>query len=250
MPNRERWFAELLQAGLDTRLLSEPDILVHATPAILIASLSRDVLARVFDGALAAGAISPKAVIETATIPLIAEKVPPAVVWNAIKATAERSAVSSGKPADEIGAREWLRRGLAAGLDGGVLTAGDVVRHVDAKVLSHAFPDELTTKLLEASLAAGKMNADLIVATLGTTAIAKHAPTDTLWAIFAAAGEGGKTTTAATGVTTTKLETKPRTLEFVDDDVASVLVDLEEGLDAAAKPAARPAAVTAAPAKR
>lgn len=246
MPNaRAQWFAEVLHAGLETRVLSEQDILAHATPAILIASLPREVMARVFGGALSAGAISPKAVVETATPELLAEKVPANVIWGCIVAGADRAGLPQGIPKDEVGGRELLRRTLEAGLMTGVLSPADIVRHVDAKVLGHSFPDNLTTKLLEASLAAGKMNPELIVDTLGIDNIAKHAPTEVVWAIFVKPGEAADTAGAVAKPAPSavpELIKSPARLEFVDDDVQSVLVDLEEStLEAMIEKAPAPA---------
>jgi hypothetical protein len=225
---RARWFADVLQAGLDTKLLAEQDILVHVTPAVLAGAMPKDVLVRVFDAALSAGTISPKELVQTANPELIAEHVAPAIVWSCIASASERAGIpetNGGKPKDEVGARELLRRGLASALSTGVLTPKDVVQHVNAAVIGH-FPEALTTKLLEVSLAAGKMSPELVVETLGVESIAKHAPTGVVWACFVKAGEASATATVAKPTAT---PTVPRAaLEFIDDDVASVLVDLED----------------------
>jgi hypothetical protein len=230
---RARWFADVLQAGLDTKLLAEQDILAHVTPAVLAGAMPKDVLVRLFDAALSAGTISPKEVVQTATPELIGEHVAPAIVWSCIAGASERAGIpeaNGGKPKDEVGARELLRRGLASALSTGVLTPKDVVQHVNAKVLGH-FPDALTAKLLEVSLAAGKMNPELVVETLGVEAIAKHAPTGVVWACFVKAGATTATVASPTA-TVAKPTAEPAVpkpaLEFVDDDVVSVIVDLED----------------------
>lgn len=234
MPSaRERWFAEVLHAGLQTRLMTEQDVLAHATPAVLIASLPRDVLVRIFDGALSAGAMSPRGIVETATAEVLAEKVAPNLIWGCVTQVVERSGIKTGKPADEIGAREFLRRTLSSALSTGVVTPADVVHHVDAKILGTAFPDALTTKLLEVTLAAGKINPEIVVETLGVEAIAKHAPVDILWGTFIKPGEA-----QTPGMTVTIPAPAPgaakkpgRTLEVIEDDVASVLVDLDDAFE-------------------
>jgi hypothetical protein len=121
---------------------------------------------------------------------------------------------------------------------------------VNAKVIGH-FPDALTTKLLEVSLAAGKMNPELVVETLGVESIAKHAPTGVLWACFVKASEASITASASASAapapapaplglglplpaaTVSLPIAKPAVpqpaLEFIDDDVSSVFVDLEDG---------------------
>ena len=69
---REQWFADVLTAGLDTRVVVEPDIVAHVTPAVLASSMPRDVIVKLFDAALASGTMSPVAVVETATPALLA----------------------------------------------------------------------------------------------------------------------------------------------------------------------------------
>jgi len=237
---RARWFADVLQAGLDTKLLAEPDILAYVTPAVLAGAMPKPVLVRLFDAALSAGTISPKEIVQTASPELIGEHVAPALVWSCIAAGSERAGipeVNGEQPKNEIGAREFLRRGLDSALSTGVLTPKDIVQHVNAKVLGH-FPDALTTKLLEVSLAAGKMNPELVIETLGVESIAKHAPTGVLWACFVKASEASTTASASASASPSPSATvappvakpavPPPTLEFVDDDVSSVFVDLED----------------------
>ena len=242
-PNRVSWLSELLRAGLETKVLSEADILAHATPAILIASLPREVLATVFDSAMTSGTMSPEELVRTATPDTIAAHVPPRVIWTCFAAAAERAGIPSPKPAaDQTASRELLRRVLTVGLTAGVIAPKDIVRHVDAKVLAHALPDALTQKLLEASLSAGKMNADLVVETIGIDGITAHAPVHAVWACVAGAGE------PVTGELTSKSGARPA-LQYVDDEVASVLVDLDDSSvlkpmmvdskDAPAKPASK-----------
>jgi hypothetical protein len=239
---RARWFADVLNAGLETKTLNEQEILAHVTPGVLASSMPKDVMVRVFDAALTSGSVSPSALLKTVSPELIAEHVPQNVVWACITSASERSGIpesAGGKPKDDVGAREFLRRSLASALSNGVMTAKDVVEHVNASVLGH-LPDALTTKLLEASLAAGKMSPEIIVEVLGTEAIAKHAPTAVVWSCIAKVAGGAAAGSAVpTPIPEVKTITadppppRPGTLEILDDDVASVLVDLEDsgGLD-------------------
>ena len=223
--NRASWYAELLQAGLDTKILNETDILAHATPAVLIPALPRDLLATVFDGALSSGTMSPAAIVKVATPAVLAEHVSSGVLWACVAAAAERAGIPAAKPApDETAARELLRRALVAGLAAGQLTAKDIVHHVDAKVLAHSLSDALTQKLLEASLAAGTMTPELIVDTVGIDGITAHVPTHVVWACVAAAAA----TASQSGVMPAKHVVSKPSLEMIDDEVASVLVDLDD----------------------
>lgn len=222
--NRELWYADVLRAGLATSILAEPDILNHATPPVLIASLPKDVLVRLLDATLTSGAMSPQAVVSTASPEILASNVPQPVIWGCIAAAAERAGILGDGPPEEDGAREFLRRALEQALVHSIATPRDVVDHVDASVISHHFPDTLTTKLLEASLAAGKMNPQLILDTLGVDAIAKYAPTRVVWACLAKTGSPRDK--AAVDRKSRTLRTP--SLEFLDDDMPSVLVDLED----------------------
>jgi hypothetical protein len=225
--DRTRWYTDVIEAGLETKLLTEQDILVHMTPSVLAKTMPKDVLVRMFESALTSGSISPKAVVQQATPQLMAEHVAPDVVWSCLAAAADRAGITrdAGTPRDETSAREFLRRGLASALATGVLTAKDIVDEVNASVLGH-LPDALTSKLLEAALAAGKLSPELVVDTLGTEAIAKHAPTPVLWSCFVTAGDASQPSSKE--IIAEPPPPRPGTLEVLDDDVASVLVDLED----------------------
>jgi hypothetical protein len=232
--SREQWFADVLRAGLDTRLLAEQDVLSHATPAVLIKALPKDVLVGMFDAALTSGTISPKAVVQAAPPDVLARHVPPPVLWGCIAAAAERAGITSeaGKASDDGAARDFLRRALEAGVKAAMLGADQIVKHVNASVIG-LFPDELTTKLLETSLAAGKMNAALVVDTLGIDAIARHAPTKVLWACLDGAGAHAEAPVPERHPPPPpkggKGKGKP-SLDIVEDDIASVLVDLDDSI--------------------
>ena len=226
--DRTRWFTDVLEAALETKTLTEQDILAHMTPSVIAKAMPKDVLVRMFESALTSGSISPQAIVAAATPALMAEHVSSEVVWSCLAAAADRAGITDregGKLRDETNAREFLRRGLASALASGVLTAKDVVESVNARVLGH-LPDALTTKLLEAGLAAGKLSPELVVETLGTEAIAKHAPTPVLWSCFVTAGDASHPSSKE--IIAEPPPPRPGTLEVLDDDVASVLVDLED----------------------
>lgn len=227
MAAREQWFAEMLQAGLDTHVLTESDVLAHATPSVLIGSMPKDVLVQMFEGGLASGAMSPKSVVQAATPKMLADHVALAILWSCITAAATRAKIpdADGKPDDS--AREFLRRALDAALRLGVVAPPQVVQHVNAKVIATALPDALTTKLLEVSLAAGKLTPEIVVETIGVEAIAKHAPTPAVWACLVGAGEVREETKPAPAPV--KEPAKP-SLDFLDDEVQSVIVELDDGM--------------------
>jgi hypothetical protein len=185
--NRQQWYADVLRAGLDTAIFDEPDILAHATPAVLIGALPKDIVVKLLDATLASGAMSPEAVVQTAGPDVLAEHVPQPVIWGCFVSAAERAGIPGDGPPSS-GSREFLRRVLDQALAHGVATPRDVVEDVNASVIGHHFPDALTTKLLEASLSAGRMTPELILETLGVESIAKHAPTKVVWSCLVRTG--------------------------------------------------------------
>jgi hypothetical protein len=259
LSNREQWFADVLRAGLETHILAEPDILAHATPAVLIGSLPKDVVVLLLDATLATGSMSPEAVVQTATPEILAAHVPPPVVWACIAAAAQRAGFAGEGQPEAAGAREFLRRALDQALTHGIATPSDLVDDVNANVIGHHFPDSLTTRLLEASLAAGRMNPELILETLGTAAISKHAPAHVVWACLArtgappAAARGAEpqpappqpapptqppppqqsppqqSLSASPAPQSSLSASLKASLDLFDDDMASVLVELDDG---------------------
>jgi len=210
--------------------------------------MPRDVLVQMFDAALTSGAMSAKSVVQAATPELLSRHVATPVLWGCLAASAARAklADADGKPDDA--AREFLRRALDAGLKFGVLTPQQVVHHVNAKVLATSLPDPLTTKLLEVSLASGKLTPEIVVETIGVEAIAKHAPAPVVWACLAQAGEAASPPReepkpipappaprvidpfAGGTLPPPKAEPAKPSLDFFDDEVSSVIVELDEAV--------------------
>ncbi len=247
---REQWFADVLTAGLDTRVVVEPDIVAHVTPAVLASSMPRDVIVKLFDAALASGTMSPVAVVETATPALLAAHVSHGLLWTCVAQAAQRAGIVEGSATITDEAREFLRRGLESGLRTQVLTPKDVLHEVNAQVLGH-MPDALTAKLIEASLAAGKMTPELVIETLGVAEIARHAPPQVIWACFAKHADVATPATVAIPAPAPRPSAQtaspegPRTgkipparhpspskpaIEVMEEDIASVFVDLEDGV--------------------
>jgi hypothetical protein len=255
---RESWFADVLSAGLDTRVVVEPDIVAHVTPATLASAMPREVMVKLFEQALSSGTMSPIAVVETATPALLAAHVTHSLLWTCVAQAAQRAGLVDGSAPVTEEAREFLRRCLDSGLKNQVFAPKDIVQEVNAQVLGH-LPDTLAAKLLEASLASGKMTPELVVETLGVADIARNAPTNVVWACIAKAADGSSATTAAPAprpavtsppitsasastasgnadnprtvkippAKSTTMPPRPATLEVMDDDIASVFVDLE-----------------------
>jgi hypothetical protein len=98
------------------------------------------------------------------------------------------------------GARRRHRRGgfvnvkaffvatLSSALDLGIATPDDVLRHVSADVLSLHLPRPLWARLLTAALGAPRVDAQLVIETIGFPNLCEHIPSPIIWACIAELG--------------------------------------------------------------
>ena len=92
--NREAWFAQMMESGLEHAIFAPGDVLAHATPDVLASHLPPELLGKVLQASLAAGAMTPERVLETVTPELLAKHVPHDVLWACIAAAAQRAGVA------------------------------------------------------------------------------------------------------------------------------------------------------------
>ncbi len=93
---RQRWFAKMMESGLDNQIFGPSDVLDHATPEVLANNLPPDLLSKVLAASLAAGSMTPDRVIETVTPDVMAKHLPHDVLWQCIAAAAARAGIAGG----------------------------------------------------------------------------------------------------------------------------------------------------------
>lgn len=93
---RQQWFARMMESGLQHDMFAPQDVLAHATPDVLASHLPPELLGKVLQASLAAGAMTPERVLETVTPEVLAKHIPHDVLWACIAAAAERAGVSGG----------------------------------------------------------------------------------------------------------------------------------------------------------
>jgi hypothetical protein len=98
---RQKWFAHMLGVGLDQKLLSPGQLVVHLTPEVLAHHLPADVMSRMIAASLAAGQMTPDRMFETLTPDVLVDSVPLEVLWRAIDAGAERGGIAAAVPDGE-----------------------------------------------------------------------------------------------------------------------------------------------------
>lgn len=74
---------------------------------------------------------------------------------------------------------------LSSALDLGIATPDDVVRHVTPDVLATNLPRPLWARLLTACLGASRVDATLVVETIGVPNLCEHVPLPIMWACVA-----------------------------------------------------------------
>ena len=88
---RQRWFARMMESGLENKLIAPADVLKHATPEVLASNLPPDLLSKVLASSLAAGSMTPERVLETVTPDAMSRHLPHEILWDCIASAAEKS---------------------------------------------------------------------------------------------------------------------------------------------------------------
>ena len=83
---------------------------------------------------------------------------------------------------DVVNLKPFLVDALGSALELGLGTADDVLRHVTPDVLAQHLPRPLWARLLTACLGAPRVDAQLVIETVGIANLCEHAPTAILWA--------------------------------------------------------------------
>lgn len=78
---------------------------------------------------------------------------------------------------------------LSSALDLGIATPDDVLRHVTPDVLSIHLPRPLWARLLTAALGAPRVDATLVVETIGVPNLCEHIPSTIIWDCLAEVGQ-------------------------------------------------------------
>ena len=104
MDARQRWFTQMLEAGLGERIIDPADVLKHATPDVLANNLPAELMSKMLQASLDAGAMTAEHVIATVTPHLLAEHIPHDVLWACISDGAERAGLNQETPDDVVAA--------------------------------------------------------------------------------------------------------------------------------------------------
>ncbi|MBZ0234017.1 MAG: hypothetical protein K8M05_16935, partial [Deltaproteobacteria bacterium] len=79
----------------------------------------------------------------------------------------------------------FLTAALESALDNGVATPDDVLRHATPDVLAAHVPRPVWARLLKTCLEAPRVDARLVVETIGIATLCEHVPPNVMWGCLA-----------------------------------------------------------------
>lgn len=120
--------------------------------------------------------------------------------------------------------KAFLVDALTAALDLKLGTPDDVLRHVTPDVLAHHLPRPLWARLLTACLGAPRVDAQLVVETIGIANLCEHIPSTIIWSCIAEIGERslGKAPEAQAPATTMQMTASGRSIIPPPPEASSV----------------------------
>src|SRR3954447_10421038 len=152
------WLAFALEDSLKRSLFSPKDILVHASPEVLVAQLPHQVISEILARALSSGTFSASAVIETAPPALLAEYLPPELIWSCLRDAADRAGLTKKGATRTPVAKQWLAGVLQRALDTEMVTPSDVLRFVPPGEFVGAAPLAVVAELIKNGLMRGSFD--------------------------------------------------------------------------------------------
>jgi hypothetical protein len=93
-----------------------------------------------------------------------------------------RGACRGGQDGDLVNVKAFFVTTLQSALDLGIAVPDDVLRHVTPDVLSNHLPRPLWARLLTACVGAPRVDAQLVVETIGVPNLCEHIPAPIIWA--------------------------------------------------------------------
>lgn len=91
---RQRWFAQILKAGLEESIFGPAHLMSHLTPELLAEHLPAEVMSRVLSTALQSGTMTPEGILASATPEVLSQHLPHDVLWACVTEAAERAGLS------------------------------------------------------------------------------------------------------------------------------------------------------------
>jgi hypothetical protein len=95
--SRQRWFAQIIESGLEHEIFGPSQVLSHVTPEVMAHNLPPEIMTQVLQTSLTAGSMTPERVLETLKPALLARHIPLEVLWECVVSAAERAGLSKSE---------------------------------------------------------------------------------------------------------------------------------------------------------
>lgn len=175
------WLAFALEDSLKRSLYSPKDILVHASPEVLVAQLPHQVISEILTRALSSGSFSAAAVIETAPPALLSEYLPPELIWSCLRDVADRGGLSKKGATRTASSKQWLAGVLQRALETELITPADVLRFIPPGEFVGTAPLAVVAELIKNGLTRGSFDPALVLQYLTPAVIAESLETALAW---------------------------------------------------------------------
>lgn len=112
--------------------------------------------------------------------------------------------------------RPFFVDALSTALDLGIATPDDVLRHVTPDLLANHLPRPLWARLLTACVGAARVDAQLVVETLGVSNLCEHIPANAIWSCIAEVAQrslGGEVNARPAAPTSPAIVTRPASVK-------------------------------------
>ncbi len=168
------WLGFALEEALRFLVVEASDVVIYATPEVLVAQLPREVTTQLLSTALDAGAMTPATILETAPPALLAEHLEPEVLWHCLADAGARAQLSAKGGAATDGGKRWLASILQRALDQQLLSPADLLRFVPPAEFVRDAPLAVVAEIIRTGLTRGAFNPDLVLVHLTPKVIAEN----------------------------------------------------------------------------
>lgn len=179
------WLGFALEEGLKLGITDAQEVIAFATPDVLVAQLPHDVTSELLTRALAAGAITPGSVLETAPPNVLAEHLESEILWRLLVEAATRAQLVQKGGASNDDGKAWLGSILQHALDNALITPQDVMKFVPPSEFVRDAPLAVMAEMIRTGLTKGNFDPELVLVHLTPKVMAENLQTSLLWACIA-----------------------------------------------------------------
>lgn len=180
------WLAYTLDEGMRLGVFSPSDLLLHATPEVLAEHLPRELMVKVFASAFSTGRLTPEGILAVAPPSTLVRHVASVVLWGCVREAAHRGGIDA--PSDLVRGkaplRVWLGHVMGGGIERGIFTPADALRHMPPRDWVRDMPIDLVARLIAAGLTRSNFDSSLALEVICPDALAENVAPHLIWKLL------------------------------------------------------------------